>query len=76
MPAAAVSQSKEAVVMPQPTVILSLIFVLALGFFYEYDRLHSLIVRNNPLLHVLSKLAWQDEEKVTRMSSRQCIWRS
>jgi hypothetical protein len=45
-------------------------------FFYKYDRLHSLIVRNNPLSYVLSKLAWRDEKKVTRMSSRQCIWRS
>jgi hypothetical protein len=45
------------------------------GLFYKYNPLHSSIVENEPLQILLSKVTWRKVEKLTRVSSRQSIWR-
>jgi hypothetical protein len=46
------------------------------GLFYKYSPLANSIVKNNPLLKLLSKLAWRKEKIVTRVSFRHSVRRT
>jgi hypothetical protein len=49
---------------------------LRFRFFYKYNPLPNIIVRNRPPQNLSSKIAWRKEEKVTRGSFRHRAWRS
>jgi hypothetical protein len=39
------------------------------GFFYKYNPLSNVIVKNNPLQNLLPKIAWRKGEKAPRGTS-------
>jgi hypothetical protein len=45
-------------------------------FFYKYDPLLNVFVKNKPFQILLPNLAWWKVQKVTRITSRHRVWRS
>jgi hypothetical protein len=45
-------------------------------FFYKYNPLYNIIVRNNPLWILLPKMTWRNVEKPPRDTSRHSTWRT
>jgi hypothetical protein len=53
-----------------------IIFTRLNRFFYKYSLLTNAIVENNPFQNILPNVAWREEEKATRSSSRGTGWRN
>jgi hypothetical protein len=44
-------------------------------FFYKYDPLSNIFVKNSPLRILLPNMTWREEEKVPRVAFRHSVWR-